>query len=61
MKPRFRLRLVRTAERPLRALSMAEKRAAAIAYLKQRNLYVLQQGSKRPSWGVPGTPKALGK
>ena len=58
MKPHFRLRLV-TAERPLRTLSMAEKRAAAIAYLKQRNLYVLQQGSKRPAWGIPG--KALGK
>ena len=61
MKPHFRLRLVKTGERPLRILSMAEKRAEAILYLKRRNLYVLQQGSKRPGWGVPGTPKAHGK
>jgi hypothetical protein len=50
----FRLRLVKPTERapdkPLRVLTMVEKRLRAIAYLKARNLYVLDKGSKAPKW-----------
>lgn len=52
MKVRFKLRLV-APERPLAALSMAEKRAAAIAWLRARNRYVLDADSRKPSWGIP--------
>ena len=50
-KIRFRLRLVAPA-RP-QALTMEEKRAASIEYLRQRNLYVLDKDSARPKWGIP--------
>ena len=59
MKVRIKLRSVQT--EPLRPWAeptedlrtQDEKRADAIAYLKQRNIYVLQQGSKTPAWGMP--------
>ena len=35
---------------------MAEKLAKAILYLRSRNLYVLDKGSKKPGWGTPGAP-----
>ena len=54
-KPNFKLRLV-PRSRPLAALSRAEKIAAAIGYLRSRGRYVLDAGSRRPSWGVPGDP-----
>lgn len=54
-KPRFKLHLV-PKQRPLAALSRAEKLAAAIGYLRGRNRYVLDAGSRRPAWGVPGDP-----
>ena len=53
MKPRIRLRVVETEPQ--------DKLAKAIAWLRSRNLYVLDKGSRKPSWGIPGTPKALGK
>jgi hypothetical protein len=50
----FRLRLVKPTDRapdkPLAKLTMAEKRLRAIAYLKARNLWVLQKGSRAPKW-----------
>ena len=49
-----RLRLVRSGERPLAKLSRAEKLAAAIAYLRRRNKYVLDRGTPAPKWGIPG-------
>ena len=49
MKPNFKLKLVQA--------KPDDKLAKAIAYLRSRNLYVLDKGSKQPSWGVPGTPK----
>ncbi len=49
-----RLRIVREPERPLAALSRAEKLAKAIAYLRQRGKYVLDIGSAKPRWGVCG-------
>ena len=55
MKPRIRLKLVPT-ERPLGPLSVAEKRAKAIAYLRSRRLYVLDKGTPA-KWGVPGAVK----
>lgn len=48
-----RLRLVRSVERPLAKLTRAEKLAVAIAYLRRRNIYVLDQGAKKPKWGIP--------
>jgi len=51
-KPRIRLRLV-AKERPLAALSRAEKLASAIGWLRSRNRYVLDTDSVRPKWGVP--------
>ena len=57
MKPRLRLRLVR-AERPLARLSQAEKLAQAKAYLQRRGLYILDQGTPAPQWGIPGKGKA---
>lgn len=52
-----RLRLV-TPARPLAHLSRAEKLSKAIAYLRERNLYVLDIGAQAPKWGVPGRGKA---
>lgn len=52
------LRLVQPADRPLANLSRAEKLAKAIAYLRERNLYVLDRGTRAPKWGVPGRGKA---
>ena len=57
MKPRMKLRLVAPVERPLGPLSRAEKLAKAIAWLRARNRYVLDKGSEKPQWGVPGTPR----
>lgn len=48
MKPRMKLRLVES--RP--AASMDEKRARAIAYLRERRLYVLDRGTPA-RWGIP--------
>ena len=50
MKPRFKLRLV--APRPLAALSMAEKRAAAVAWIRSRGKYVLDANTPKPAWGI---------
>lgn len=52
-KPRMKLRLVPSIERPLAVLSRAEKLAHAVAWLRSRNRYVLDVGSRRPAWGVP--------
>lgn len=52
MKPRIRLRLV-AADRPLAALTRAEKLAAAIGWLRSRNCYVLDANSRKPGWGIP--------
>jgi hypothetical protein len=50
----FRLRLVKQIERPVdplpRAVTMDEKRARAIAYLRARGKYILDRGSKPPQW-----------
>lgn len=51
-KPRFKLRLVKK-ERPLGPLTRAEKLAAAIGYLRERGLYLLDRGTPRPRWGLP--------
>ncbi len=56
MKPRMKLRLVRT-ERPLAKLSHAEKLAQAKAYLQRRGLYILDQGTPAPKWGIPQRTK----
>ena len=56
MKPRIRLRIVAPAERPLAPLTRAEKLVAAVAWLRSRGRYVLDQGSRQPKWGVPGEP-----
>lgn len=59
MKPHFRLRVVKTKERPLAPLSRAEKLAQAKAYLQRRRplaplgLYILTKGTPKPSWGLP--------
>ena len=49
-----RLRLVPSQDRPLGPLTRAEKLALAIAYLRDRNLYVLDRWARRPQWGVAG-------
>ena len=50
----FRLRLVKPTERapdkPLRVLTMAEKRLRAIQWLRSRNKYVLDRNSVAPKW-----------
>jgi hypothetical protein len=50
----FRLRLVKPTDRapdkPLRVLTMVEKRLRAIAWLRARGKYVLDKGSKAPRW-----------
>ena len=57
-KPRIRLRIVpKPEERPLAPLTRAEKLASAIAFLRERGAYVLDKGARRPSWGVPGSPR----
>ena len=45
------LRVVKPADRPLVALTMAEKRANAIAWLRDRNRYISDIGSIKPSRG----------
>lgn len=47
------LRQQQTKEQQLRA-DLDRKRAAAIAYLRERGKYVLDRGSFRPPWGVVG-------
>jgi len=48
MKPALRI----IAGRPVTAKpTMQAKREKAIAYLRSRNLYVLDKGSKKPTWG----------
>jgi len=54
-KPRIKLRSVKPTERPLAALTQAEKLAHAIGWLRNRGRYVLDQGSVKPAWGVPGS------
>ena len=54
MKVRFKLRIVPRESRPLANLSRAEKLAKAIAFLRERNRYILDQRTQRPAWGVPG-------
>ncbi len=49
-KPRIKLRVVSDAP-------PVDKLSAAIAYLRARNLYVLDAGSKAPKWGVAGEPE----
>ena len=56
-KVRFRLRLVAPTDRPLRQLTQAEKLLRAKAWLRSRNRYILDAGSRRPSWGIPGAVK----
>lgn len=56
VKPHLRLRLVKPRERPLAPLSRAEKLAQAIGWLRQRGRYVLDTGTPKPKWGVPGDP-----
>lgn len=51
-KVRYKLRLVTSVERPLASLTIAEKRAAAIAYLRSRSLYLLDKGTPA-KWGIP--------
>lgn len=55
MKPA--LRLVRPLEQlaiaEMRACSPKDKLAHAIAYLRSRNLYVLDADSRAPKWGLP--------
>ena len=53
MKPRIRLRLVPRSERPLANISRAEKLAQAKAYLQRRGIYILDQGTPKPTWGIP--------
>ncbi len=50
-KPHFRLRLVKE-DRPLRPLSRAEKLESAIAFLRERRIYVLDKGSPA-KFGIP--------
>jgi len=54
MKPR--LHLVLPTKRPLTHLTRAEKLAHAKAYLQRRGLYVLDRGTPKPKWGIPGEP-----
>lgn len=49
-KPRIKLRLVPPAP-------ATDKLASAIAYLRERNLYVLDKGARKPKWGIAGEPK----
>lgn len=42
----------------LRVVQQESKLDAAIKWLRSRNLYILDVGSKRPGWGVPGKGKA---
>jgi hypothetical protein len=50
----FRLRLVKPTDRapdkPLAKLSLEEKRLRAIAWLRDRNIYVLDKGARAPRW-----------
>ena len=57
MKKRSHLRLVPQVDRPLRQLSKAEKLLEAKSWLRSRNRYILDAGSRRPSWGIPGAVK----
>ncbi len=54
MKPRFKLRLVAAADRPLAKLSHAEKLVRAKAILRRSGKYILDRGTPKPKWGVPG-------
>lgn len=59
MKPRLRV----IANRPVtdkphfRVVPQESKLEKAKAWLRERNLYILDAGSKRPGWGVPGKGK----
>ena len=46
------LRLVRVKERPLATLTKAEKLANAIAFLRERRIYVLDRGTPA-KFGIP--------
>lgn len=56
MKPRFKVVAGRPLEiKPrLRPVPVESKLDAAIRYLRERNLYILDVGSKAPKWGIPG-------
>ena len=54
MAANIHLRLVPSQDRPLGPLTRAEKLALAIAYLRDRNLYLLDRDTHRPNWGVAG-------
>lgn len=60
MKPRFKVICNRpVSDKPrLRPVPVESKLQQAIRYLRERNLYILDAGSKRPGWGVPGKGKA---
>lgn len=60
MKPRFKAVAGRPMEiKPrLRPVMVESKLQQAIRYLRERNLYILDAGSKRPGWGIPGKGKA---
>jgi hypothetical protein len=45
------LHLIKKSERPLGPLTIAEKRAKAIAYLRKQGIYVLDRGARKPKWG----------
>ena len=49
-KVRFKLRLVQS-HRPLGSLTIAEKRAKAIAWLRERGKYIMDRGTPTPQWG----------
>lgn len=34
-------------------MSMEQRRQQAIAYLRERNIYVLDKGTPKPNWGRP--------
>ena len=52
-KPRVRMVPAQPA-----AKTMQERLSDAIAYLRRRGIYVLDKGSPKPNWGVPGKGRA---
>lgn len=59
MKPRFKVICNRpVSEKPrLRPVLVESKLEKAIKWLRERNLYILDSGSQRPKWGIPGKAK----
>ena len=60
---RMRLRMLSscpvTGKPRLRPVLVESKLEKAIKWLRERNLYILDSGSKRPGWGIPGTMKGI--